>query len=106
MFNLSFAEKKNRGETHRQGHEEKGMEREFRELQTIGEIGGRTRNKQKRPRERNLHVRTGVTRNRDGVMDKDKCSITEHFEDGAPGPGLYVALTPSSAVTDTRPVFF
>lgn len=47
MFNLSFAEKKNRGETHRQGHEEKGMERELRELQTIGEIGGRTRNKQK-----------------------------------------------------------
>lgn len=39
-------------------------------------------------------------------MDKDKCSITEHFENGAPGPGLYVALTPSSAVTDTRPVFF
>lgn len=47
MFNLSFAEKKNRGETHRQGHKEKGMERELRELQTIGEIGGRTRNKQK-----------------------------------------------------------
>lgn len=47
MFNLSFAEKKNRGETHRQRHEEKGMERELRELQTIGEIGGRTRNKQK-----------------------------------------------------------
>lgn len=42
MFNLSFAEKKNRGETHRQGHKEKGMERELRELQTIGERDRRT----------------------------------------------------------------
>lgn len=39
-------------------------------------------------------------------MDKTKYNITEHFEDGAPGPSLDVAVTPSSAVTDTRPMFF
>lgn len=53
-----------------------------------------------------LEGQTKKHTNKKGVMDKAKCNITEHFEDGAPGPGLYVAVTPSSAVTDTRPVFF